>query len=74
MSARVIKLDDPLVCPHCGSADVMRKEWINPNTGVKLQEEEPEDWCDSCGKEINFLIRKEEYDERNAQLEEGQLA
>lgn len=75
MSAKVVKLDNPLVCGICGSEDILQKQWQNPNTKTPAEdlESDTEEWCNACAK-ITLLVRREEYDERHAQEEESQSA
>lgn len=50
----------PLVCPKCGSSDVSRLFWVNPNTGeiewfMDAGRENLIDFCHSCGETVKLI-------------------
>lgn len=53
MGAKILKLDNPLVCEMCGSSNVQKKVWIDANTNQLAQSDNrdlhPDDtWCNNC--------------------------
>ena len=53
--------DEMLCCPKCGSTEVMRTIWIDPNgvwdlTGINENKSVPEFYCnESCGSIDGFV-------------------
>ncbi len=63
MAAKVVKLENPLVCARCGSEKIQIKSWINPNTKEIVDENIVVDdrWCEDCLEHCDFT-RKDEFD------------
>lgn len=50
----------PLICPKCGSSDVIRLFWVNPNTGeiewfTSAGREDLIDYCYNCKDTIQLI-------------------
>lgn len=44
-----------IVCPECGSDNILERKWFNPNTGEdKGWDESDECYCCECGKMVQW--------------------
>lgn len=68
MSVKIAKIENPLVCSHCGSPLVQQKIWIDANTIQpvpvgKVPVLQEDCWCTNC-EDSHLLIHLDEYKEK----------